>query len=1329
MPFNFNYGGIIKTGKVSGVIDPTDAQDAATKNYVDANEVFITDTETSLGGKVIVESSDIRYTIDNDDSEVRFFVVNGSVTADRLADNAVVTAKIMDSQVTIAKLGSDVTISALPLPTSDLNMNGNTITSLPDPTNETEAANKRYVDEHAGVIDTESSPGFGILITQTADKHVISVDSDVIADTEYVDNAVTDVEDRLDSEILVRAAADSEIRVDFAAADASIRTDFAAADTQLDSELTARIDSEKQARKDSDALIRAEIAAGDSDVTAAFQAADMALGLRIDSEAAVRFARDEALESLIENVDPASAPYEHINNGADTDWNYQLNSGTPSYGEHSGDYEWTRVLSGNSKRYKFYFEAINIDTDVVDSDIYVAGDFLRVIPNINDYGNADPVIYSIATVDSETYNGTASYAIEVNRIPIQGDDLVVGNSEVGHRFRFYLGHSGSVSIATLDSETSGIVSHAAAGQGNNSYYLGGDGAFHRRLELGQGMTLNSDGHTYDIGEGNGIDVTAGQIAVEPQTGGGILVQPAGVRVDTDIIADTEWVTDNFTYTAGYGLTDTSNTFSVDTDIIADTEWVKEHVSNNAAQYTSPNGTLVIDNSAETIDVDTDVIADTDWVKDYIAPLHIDNLLGGNGIQITSSGDTDTIAVELLNNRSGLRFDTEGDNAAMRLGVDTDIIADTDWIHANYDGAFETFDYTAPSGKSNPNIVLTNINGIGTQQDLPAAGDGLTASSNAYTIDLQDEPGLTVDSTGLAVLNDTSLRLVDGTLGVNPGDGIAADTGGTRVRINDNNPGLAFTNSHLHVDPGDGIFIDSTGVRVNPGQGIEVTSSGVSVDSADSTIQVDGNGVAAVAGDGLHVLSGLAVDTDFGISVSSDGVAVDTDVIATRSFVNTHVGGNANLVAGFGLEKLGDTEIAMDTDDFPIVTSDSNEISINTLFGRRIKEFITTGGDPRIVFESFEFLASSIDTAFTPNTLRWDQPLTSFQLDYSNNDNFQSEYVDKVVGFSLDRSDGTNVDLLSNNTTLSAYGDYSVSATFTGAETMDNGVTATWANNGNSGGVTMNYQFGTNLGNTDSGRTATHNWQDVTNTVDATPSGAGTNIRFDAIRTSQTVTVAYQTANDADNLNFTLGLSIDGTDQTRVTDTDTGVTKGTSSGSHTFTGLTIYYDSPCIAKAEVNFVRPITVMDTDTESRTYTDSDEQSVTPGANWPTWFIAETNVAQVWDNANLGSLTNDGYTASTERVDSSDTAWRGQNSYDHTAGADGATVHLVVPSAVSNGFRSAANNSITFTPINGATGTALDDADGVNSELGQPGRRVSTYRVYSFNVQPNADIDIQPF
>ena len=153
------------------------------------------------------------------------------------------------------------------------------------------------------------------------------------------------------------------------------------------------------------------------------------------------------------------------------------------------------------------------------------------------------------------------------------------------------------------------------------------------------------------------------------------------------------------------------------------------------------------------------------------------------------------------------------------------------------------------------------------------------------------------------------------------------------------------------------------------------------------------------------------------------------------------------------------------------------------------------------------------------------------------------------------------------------------------------------------------------------------------------------------------------------------------------------------------------------------------MDTDTESRTYTDSDEQSVTPGANWPTWFISETNVAQVWDNANLGSLTNDGYTASTERVDSSTTAWRGQNSYDHTAGDDGATVHLVVPSAVSNGFRSAANNSITFTPINGATGTALDDADGVNSELGQPGRRVSTYRVYSFNVQPNADIDIQPY
>ena len=82
--------------------------------------------------------------------------------------------------------------------------------------------------------------------------------------------------------------------------------------------------------------------------------------------------------------------------------------------------------------------------------------------------------------------------------------------------------------------------------------------------------------------------------------------------------------------------------------------------------------------------------------------------------------------------------------------------------------------------------------------------------------------------------------------------------------------------------------------------------------------------------------------------------------------------------------------------------------------------------------------------------------------------------------------------------------------------------------------------------------------------------------------------------------------------------------------------------------------------------------------------------------------------------------TTWR-SSTYSHTDTNGGTTVHLVVPSAPSNGFREETNNSITYTPINGNDGTSLT--------LGHTGHTVTNYRVYSFNVQNAATINIEPF
>ncbi len=100
-----------------------------------------------------------------------------------------------------------------------------------------------------------------------------------------------------------------------------------------------------------------------------------------------------------------------------------------------------------------------------------------------------------------------------------------------------------------------------------------------------------------------------------------------------------------TYTAGLGLTlDTENVFRVDTEAIADTEWVKARIAEQAHVDTTYTAGLGLNLTGTAFSVDTEVIADTDYVKQYVADHanvgHADS--GGLGINIDQTDVTNTI---------------------------------------------------------------------------------------------------------------------------------------------------------------------------------------------------------------------------------------------------------------------------------------------------------------------------------------------------------------------------------------------------------------------------------------------------------------------------------------------------------------------------------------------------------------------------------------------------------------------------------------------------------------------------------------------------------------
>tara|TARA_B100000073_G_scaffold165018_2_gene136616 strand:- start:578 stop:3832 length:3255 start_codon:yes stop_codon:yes gene_type:complete len=147
----------VSTSRITSVTDPTGAQDAATKNYVDNNSIgdVADDTTPQLGGDLDVNGNDIVSVSDGDIN----IIPNGSGTL-RLDGITVVGQEIdtigqtdlvlnADQNIRVRKTivsdsNTDITLNAQG--TGNINVSSNRIESVADPTANQDAATKNYVD-------------------------------------------------------------------------------------------------------------------------------------------------------------------------------------------------------------------------------------------------------------------------------------------------------------------------------------------------------------------------------------------------------------------------------------------------------------------------------------------------------------------------------------------------------------------------------------------------------------------------------------------------------------------------------------------------------------------------------------------------------------------------------------------------------------------------------------------------------------------------------------------------------------------------------------------------------------------------------------------------------------------------------------------------------------------------------------------------------------------------------------------------------------------------------------------------------------------------------
>jgi len=128
------------TNKLTGVLDPTAAQDAATKNYVDVTN----STNANLNGDV---TSSGNITTIGTGKVVSAMILDGTIVVGDLANDAVETTKIKNANVTNAKLDkTNIPLSGFAAATADVALGTNKLTGVLDPTAAQDAATKNYVD-------------------------------------------------------------------------------------------------------------------------------------------------------------------------------------------------------------------------------------------------------------------------------------------------------------------------------------------------------------------------------------------------------------------------------------------------------------------------------------------------------------------------------------------------------------------------------------------------------------------------------------------------------------------------------------------------------------------------------------------------------------------------------------------------------------------------------------------------------------------------------------------------------------------------------------------------------------------------------------------------------------------------------------------------------------------------------------------------------------------------------------------------------------------------------------------------------------------------------
>ena len=108
----------VSTSRITSVTDPTGAQDAATKNYVDSNFNNYThpnhtgDVTSTGDGATVIAADAVDGTKIADDSIDSEHYVDGSIDTAHIGDSQVTTAKIADVNVTTAKIADDAVTAA-----------------------------------------------------------------------------------------------------------------------------------------------------------------------------------------------------------------------------------------------------------------------------------------------------------------------------------------------------------------------------------------------------------------------------------------------------------------------------------------------------------------------------------------------------------------------------------------------------------------------------------------------------------------------------------------------------------------------------------------------------------------------------------------------------------------------------------------------------------------------------------------------------------------------------------------------------------------------------------------------------------------------------------------------------------------------------------------------------------------------------------------------------------------------------------------------------------------------------------------------------------------